>query len=196
MDVTCDTSHTRQDYTPGREPDQALICASTQKVSSARKPSDLNSLRILGAVLPCGNMGSQHENVGERIARLRRSAGLKQQELARRSGLHLSSLNQIERGHRTPATATIERIATALKVGRDTLLDGEARDLAPAPASHEVSTLSPDVVTALQKAIYGMLQDAIVAIGLSIEHREREAKNARREDRLLADPDAGSRRTR
>lgn len=187
--ITQDLRH-GQDYTPGREAAQANTLRLRERAIGAYNLHYHSYLRAGADLVRSGTMASSHETIGSRIARIRRASGLQQQELARRSGLHTSSLNQIERGKRTPTTATIERIATALEVHRDVLLDGEA---APqAPIDHEAHpAIPPEIVPALQKAVYAMLQDAVIAIGLSIEHREARAAAERRgQNRVLAPTDA------
>jgi len=67
------------------------------------------------------------ETLGQRIARLRREQGIKQYRLAKDTGLHPSSLNQIEKGKREPQTATLTALAHRLGVSRDMLVDGDAK---------------------------------------------------------------------
>jgi transcriptional regulator with XRE-family HTH domain len=50
---------------------------------------------------------------GELIGQIRRESGLKQVELARRSGIHSSVLSAYEHGSRQPAVAALARIAGA-----------------------------------------------------------------------------------
>jgi transcriptional regulator with XRE-family HTH domain len=50
---------------------------------------------------------------GALIRQIRRESGLKQVELARRSGLQSSVLSAYEHGHRQPSVAALARIAAA-----------------------------------------------------------------------------------
>lgn len=53
------------------------------------------------------------EVAGGLIAQIRRSSGLSQAELSRRSGLQSSVLSAYEHGHRQPSVAALARIAAA-----------------------------------------------------------------------------------
>ncbi len=52
--------------------------------------------------------------VGQRIRELREARGIKQNALARFSGISVTAMYQIEHGEITPSLATLERIADAL----------------------------------------------------------------------------------
>lgn len=58
-----------------------------------------------------------HAAFGRAIRRTRGRAGMSQEELAHRSGLHRTYLGGIERGERNPSLANILRIARALEIG-------------------------------------------------------------------------------
>jgi transcriptional regulator with XRE-family HTH domain len=66
--------------------------------------------------------GGDDHVAGELIRQIRRESGLKQVELARRSGIHSSVLSAYEHGSRQPAVAALARIAGAagleVRVGR------------------------------------------------------------------------------
>ena len=59
---------------------------------------------------------------GRRLRELRRERGLTQMALAEASGLHLTYVNECERGHRNIALLNIHKLAKALGVGPDELL--------------------------------------------------------------------------
>lgn len=61
--------------------------------------------------------------VGENIRRLRKSMGLTQVQLAKRSGLSQSGISDIEKSVNNPSTETIRLIATALGVSVSDLID-------------------------------------------------------------------------
>lgn len=52
----------------------------------------------------------------ENLKRIRENAGLTQEDLARKAGLTLSGLRQVETGRREPRLATAQAIASALGV--------------------------------------------------------------------------------
>jgi transcriptional regulator with XRE-family HTH domain len=54
--------------------------------------------------------------VGDNCARIRKEAGLTQEELAVRSGLSQQYLSGLERGRRNPTIVTVYEIASALGV--------------------------------------------------------------------------------
>lgn len=54
------------------------------------------------------------ERVGLNLQRLRRDAGLSQEELADRSRVHQTYLSGVERGVRNPTVTVLQRIAQAL----------------------------------------------------------------------------------
>jgi len=53
---------------------------------------------------------------GANLRRLRKRAGLAQEELAFRAGLHPTAIGQIERGERVPRMDTIVRLTGSLEV--------------------------------------------------------------------------------
>ena len=54
------------------------------------------------------------ERVGLNLQRLRREAGLSQEELADRSRVHQTYLSGVERGVRNPTVTVLQKIAVAL----------------------------------------------------------------------------------
>lgn len=71
-----------------------------------------------------------HAALGAAIQHLRKEEGLSQEELADRSGIHLTHIGGLERGVRNPSYATLVRLAAGLKtrVGHLTHLADELRD--------------------------------------------------------------------
>jgi transcriptional regulator with XRE-family HTH domain len=72
--------------------------------------------------------GSNDRVAGELIAQIRRTSGLSQAELARRSGVQSSVLSAYERGHRQPSVSALARIARAagLELEISPLADADA----------------------------------------------------------------------
>lgn len=64
------------------------------------------------------------ERFGQNLARQRKRAGLSQEALGERAGLHRTEIGLLERGARVPRIDTLIKLATALCVGPDELLDG------------------------------------------------------------------------
>ena len=62
------------------------------------------------------------EKFGEKLQRVRKSAGISQEELAARLSMHRTYVGMIERGERNPTIRTLYKIAKALKVDSSKLL--------------------------------------------------------------------------
>jgi len=61
---------------------------------------------------------------GENLRRCRGTAGLSQERLAERAGLHRTEIGLLERGERVPRIDTLIKVATALDVDPGELLVG------------------------------------------------------------------------
>jgi transcriptional regulator with XRE-family HTH domain len=66
--------------------------------------------------LSYANRISSDSNLGKNLRRIRERAGLTQEEVAERSGVHATEVSRIERGKRDPRVSTVERLARALGV--------------------------------------------------------------------------------
>ena len=64
------------------------------------------------------------EQFAANLRNQRKAAGLSQEQLASRSGLHPTEISRLERATREPRLGTIARLARALGIGADTLLEG------------------------------------------------------------------------
>ncbi len=60
-------------------------------------------------------MATLTQKVGEKIKKLRREAGLTQEQLAVKARLDLTTVNEIEAGNRNPSLKTLRKIALALR---------------------------------------------------------------------------------
>ena len=56
------------------------------------------------------------KRVGKKIRIIRRKKGITQEEIADKSGMHVSTLGRIERGESNPPLQTLNKIAQALRV--------------------------------------------------------------------------------
>jgi transcriptional regulator with XRE-family HTH domain len=65
--------------------------------------------------------------LGTTIAHFRTGAKLSQEELAFRAGLHRTYISLVERGKRKPTMEAVERIAIALNLELDELIDEAIR---------------------------------------------------------------------
>ncbi len=61
----------------------------------------------------------------ERLQNLRTQAGLTRRELARRSGVSVHTIGQLERGETGASLHTVERLSVALGIPARELLKGE-----------------------------------------------------------------------
>ena len=64
------------------------------------------------------------ERFAANLRQLRKEAGLSQEVLAGRTGLHPTEISRLERAVREPRLGTIVRLARGLKVGVDELVSG------------------------------------------------------------------------
>lgn len=71
------------------------------------------------------------ERLGDRIARLRRSMGLNQQELARRVGAKPTQISKYERGTYDPRPSMVVNLAAVLGTSTDYLLTGKEELVEP-----------------------------------------------------------------
>ena len=65
----------------------------------------------------------KNKNLAKRVKELRKRKGLSQEELTENSGLSLRTIQRIENGETDPTGETLRRIASALKVNPDELID-------------------------------------------------------------------------
>jgi ribosome-binding protein aMBF1 (putative translation factor) len=61
---------------------------------------------------------------GRSLLRFRRKAGMSQEELAAKAGLHRTEIGKVEQGTRTARVDTLVRLAGALSVSPSALLEG------------------------------------------------------------------------
>jgi transcriptional regulator with XRE-family HTH domain len=121
-------------------------------------------------------MAELPETLGDRIARLRRSLGWNQAELADRVGCKPAQVSKYERGAYEPRLATLSRLAAAFGTSTDYLLTG--RETTPR-APDQLIGLWPALERlplALRNEIAGFLKTVVYAqalLGLSDVARQR-----------------------
>lgn len=69
--------------------------------------------------------GCERMPYGKRIRAARKATGITQKQLAEKIGVAEITIQQYERGIRTPKVDTLQRIAAALETSIDSLLNGE-----------------------------------------------------------------------
>jgi transcriptional regulator with XRE-family HTH domain len=72
------------------------------------------------------------DGFAQRLKQLRRSKNLSQTELAKLVGLHYNHLGRYERGSSQPSAEALGKLAEALGVSTDYLLEGSTEDAAKA----------------------------------------------------------------
>jgi transcriptional regulator with XRE-family HTH domain len=68
----------------------------------------------------------------QRLRTLRKQKNLSQTELGKLAGLHYTHIGRFERGTSRPSSDTLKRLADALDVSSDYLLDGSTKEAAKA----------------------------------------------------------------
>ena len=64
------------------------------------------------------------EQFGANLARLRKAAGLSQEETSARASVHRTEISQLERGLRVPRIDTVAKLAGALQIDPGGLFEG------------------------------------------------------------------------
>lgn len=99
--------------------------------------------------------------IGERVRSHRIQAGLSQEELAEKAGLHNSYIGVIERGEKNASIESIEKVVIALNISFETLFEnivsGENKNTVPLVCYNMINSLTPIE----QKAILELLESII-----------------------------------
>lgn len=101
----------------------------------------------------------------ERLEQLRRQQKLSQTELGKKIGIHFAHISRYERGITMPAAATLRRLAEALGVSVDYLINGTTQEAAKANFHdrelllqfQEIEKLSEDDKTVVKKFLDAFL---------------------------------------
>lgn len=67
---------------------------------------------------------SPQERFARNLRRARKDAGISQEGLAKKTGLHSTEISRLERGLREPRLGTIAKLARGLRIGVDDLVRG------------------------------------------------------------------------
>lgn len=67
-------------------------------------------------------MATVTKRFGEKLRKLRKKTELSQQELAEKSKLDITTINELENGNRQPMLKTVKKIAKALSVKASDLI--------------------------------------------------------------------------
>ena len=78
------------------------------------------------------DMADTQDGFSERLRTLRKQKNLSQTELGQLAGLHYTHIGRFERGTSRPGSDTLKRVADALGVSGDYLLEGAAEEAAKA----------------------------------------------------------------
>ena len=92
------------------------------------------------------------DRIGQRIATLRKLAGMSQEQLSERAGLQRTHVSRIEAGKYAVTLETIQAIAEALGMTVD-IIDPGLQDLAP------LKRLTPPIKGALGEALESKVTD-------------------------------------
>jgi transcriptional regulator with XRE-family HTH domain len=132
--------------------------------------------------------------IGSRIRAARKTAGLSQEELARRAGMSLKGMSYIERGHiEDPHYSSLSKIADALGVSVGELLEDPHVPKAPAPTSPQLGAEEPGeerrIFDVVRELVTRQLEEDRQAIARAGESELAQGSTVRHEnearDRLL-----------
>jgi transcriptional regulator with XRE-family HTH domain len=100
--------------------------------------------------------------VGERLRIYRNRAGMSQEELAERAGIHPTYVGQLERGEKNATLGTVEKIARALDLPFEILFESIVQGHTDNPVARECCDLITMQPEADQKAILDMIKSLII----------------------------------
>ena len=106
-------------------------------------------------------MSSIAKTIGDRLRTYRNRAGLNQEELAEKAGVHPTYIGQLERGEKNATLETVEKVARALSLPFEVLFEA----IIEGDASNAVARECYELVTALpekeQQAILDLVKKTI-----------------------------------
>jgi transcriptional regulator with XRE-family HTH domain len=77
------------------------------------------------------------QELADRLLLVRKNKGISQQELAKLANVHFTNVGKYERGEATPAADILNRIAKAMEVSPDYLLNGTMQEKSAEAISDE-----------------------------------------------------------
>ena len=121
------------------------------------------------------------DRIGQRIAALRKLAGLSQEQLSERAGLQRTHISRIEAGKYAVTLETIQAIAEALGMTVD-IIDKGLQDLAP------LKRMTPPIKDALGEAVESKSTVTFDIMGLlKRDMKERMERNGNDLDKTAAE---------
>jgi len=99
--------------------------------------------------------------IGERIRAYRTKAGLSQENLAERAGLHSTYIGQLERGEKNATLESVEKVARALCVSFETLFKHIISGDVDSDAAEQCYSLVSTLPEKEQRAILELVKKAI-----------------------------------
>lgn len=99
--------------------------------------------------------------VGERVRHYRNKAGLSQDELAEKAGLHHTYIGQVERGEKNATLESIAKIAYALQVPLEVLFENIVTGNTDNPFASEAYSLISSLPLADQKMLLDLIKQII-----------------------------------
>ena len=99
--------------------------------------------------------------IGERMRAYRTKAGMSQEALAERAGLHSTYIGQLERGEKNATLESVEKIARALDVSFETLFGHIVSGTVESGAAEQCYSLIAIQPEKEQRAILDLVRKAI-----------------------------------
>ena len=117
------------------------------------------------------------EAVGKRIYAIRTSKHMSRKDLAKRSGLHLTYIGQLERGERNATIATLESVSNALNVPIERFVEYITPGMASQEtAANECYNLILEQTPRTQKRLLAILQNMAQLHQIQHEKSQKQRK--------------------
>jgi len=106
-------------------------------------------------------MSSITKTIGERLRTYRNRAGLNQEELAEKAGVHPTYIGQLERGEKNATLETVEKVARALSLPFEVLFEAIIEGNADNAVARECYELITAQSEREQRAILDLIKKTI-----------------------------------